>query len=89
MSHKDNFDFAGHSVNQEAPEVSSRGSWLRCTPSLISLHCFSCVKYTCGEGKRGGYSKWGGGVLGMYNLVLTLFLLDTSFRRLLDCLYLI
>jgi len=36
VRHGDDFDWlVGHSVNQEAPEVSLQGSWLLCTPSLI------------------------------------------------------
>ena len=36
VRHGDDFYWlGGHSVNQEAPEVSSQGSWLLCTPSLV------------------------------------------------------
>ena len=35
----DDFDWLGdHSANQEPPEVSLRGSWMLCTPSLLSLY---------------------------------------------------
>jgi len=47
MRLRDNFDWIGairndfdwlgdHSANQDAPEVSLRGSWMFCTPSLVA-----------------------------------------------------
>ena len=45
----DNFDWLGdHFANQEAPEVSLRGSWMLCTPfptrSLYKIKLMSCVE---------------------------------------------
>ena len=35
----DDFDWLGdHSANQEALEVSLRGSWMLCTPSLLEVN---------------------------------------------------
>jgi len=41
VRHGDDFDWLnGHSAaNEEALEVSSRGSWMLCTPSLTRLDC--------------------------------------------------
>ena len=43
VRHGDDFDgLGGHFANQEAPEVSSPGSWLLCTPSLFGSTSFRC-----------------------------------------------
>ena len=50
VRHGDDFDrLGGHFSNQEAPEVSSWGSWLLCTPSLVQLDRSSAKnwRYRC------------------------------------------